>query len=38
MADDMTALLAENPTGALGLYSGLGFEVTHTHTSHVLEY
>jgi len=29
---------AENPTGALGLYTGLGFEVAHTHTSHVLEY
>ena len=29
---------AENPTGALGLYAGLGFEVAHTHMSYVREY
>lgn len=29
---------AENPTGALGLYAGLGFEPAHTHLSYVLEY
>ncbi|MGR2753349.1 GNAT family N-acetyltransferase [Agromyces arachidis] len=29
---------AENPTGALGLYEGLGYEVTHSHASHVLVY
>lgn len=29
---------AENPTGALGLYTGLGFEVAHSHRSYVLEY
>jgi mycothiol synthase len=29
---------AENPAGALGLYSGLGYEVAHTHLNYVLEY
>jgi ribosomal protein S18 acetylase RimI-like enzyme len=29
---------AENPTGALGLYTGLGFEVAHSHLSFVREY
>ncbi|MFE6964053.1 GNAT family N-acetyltransferase [Agromyces sp. NPDC057679] len=29
---------AENPTGALGLYTGLGFEIAHSHRSYVLEY
>ncbi|MFF2389632.1 GNAT family N-acetyltransferase [Agromyces sp. NPDC058104] len=29
---------AENPTGALGLYTGLGFEVAHSHRSYVLEF
>ncbi|MBM7503868.1 GNAT family N-acetyltransferase [Agromyces aurantiacus] len=27
---------AENPTGALRLYAGMGYEVAHRHTSHVL--
>ncbi|MGR0220776.1 GNAT family N-acetyltransferase [Agromyces sp. ZXT2-6] len=29
---------AENPTGALALYAGLGYEVAHRHSSHVLHY
>lgn len=29
---------AESPTGALGLYTGLGFEVAHSHLSYVREY
>ena len=29
---------AENPTGALGLYTRLEFEVAHTHLSYVREY
>jgi ribosomal protein S18 acetylase RimI-like enzyme len=29
---------AESPTGALGLYEGLGYVVANTHHSHVLEY
>lgn len=29
---------AENPTGALGLYTVLGFEVAHAHRSYVREY
>ncbi|MFF2274642.1 GNAT family N-acetyltransferase [Agromyces sp. NPDC058126] len=29
---------AENPTGALGLYTGLGFEIAHSHRSYVLEF
>ncbi|WP_022890330.1 hypothetical protein [Agromyces italicus] len=29
---------AESPTGALGLYTELGFEVVHSHQSYVREY
>ncbi|GAA1778720.1 GNAT family N-acetyltransferase [Agromyces lapidis] len=29
---------AESPTGALGLYTGLGFGVAHSHRSYVREY
>lgn len=29
---------AENPTGALRLYAGMGYAVAHSHASHVLEY
>ena len=29
MEDAMLGVDAENPTGALGLYEGLGFEVDH---------
>jgi mycothiol synthase len=29
---------AANPTGALRLYAGMGYEVAHSHASHVLEY
>ena len=29
MTDAMLGVDAENPTGALGLYEGLGFEVDH---------
>ncbi|MEI9513390.1 GNAT family N-acetyltransferase [Agromyces sp. CCNWLW213] len=29
---------AENPTGALRLYAGMGYVVTHGHASHVREY
>lgn len=29
---------AENPTGALGLYTAMGYRVAHRHASYVLEY